>query len=431
MKKTILTVLAVVVALVTVLSITGFALANQTETTPADVEAVRLGLTIEAPAFVKAGEPIRMQVVTRPGERPVPEAEVWGINLSNVTAYTSLAADVASISQASGFLLGTTNDRGYVEPAPQIWREGKYMLIAIKPNFDPGFAFMKVTSRIPLTLRAPDTARVDETITMTVTGPDGEGIPRVAMFAIPLQNAVDGTITNRSYDQLLEDADAYAEILDDPETEAKWKEDPQAYESIVNMRRYFIGFTDRNGQLNHAFDEAGPYLMIAAKRGYVPDFHLIKITGSQLYLQAPDSARVNEPVTMRVTNSSGQGVFRVAIFAVPLLSVTDNTYSNIDQLLKEAEEYAQILEQPTTDSGLINSETYSDSTLNIRRYLIGFTDRNGEFTYQFLAAGPYLLIAAKCGYTPDFHIIKINRLQPIPVELESTKVQENELVIKK
>ena len=430
MKKAILTTLAIVVALVTVLSITGFAMA-QAELRPTDAVANRLGLLIKAPAAVKAGEPIEIQVVTRPGERPVPDAEVWAVNLNTLTPDVVLAPDIASLSRVNGFLLGTTNDRGYVDPAPRIWREGRYILVAIKPNFDPGFALMSVTSRIPLDLRAPDTAKMDETITMTVTGPDGEGIYRAAIFAIPLQNTtIDDTIRNGSYDQLLEDAERYVEITDDPEAEAELRaEDPQAYERIMNMKRYLIGFTDRNGELHHAFDKTGTYLLIAAKRGYVPDFSIIRVTDRQLHLQAPDSARVNEPVTMRVSDSSGQGVYRVALFAVPLLSLTDDNSSYIDQLLKEAEAYAELLEHPNADGNLTTDDRLYNDTLNIRRYLIGFTDRNGEFTYRFPKAGPYLLIAAKCGYTPDFHIIKITKLQITPVDITPEKLKEAHLTI--
>jgi uncharacterized GH25 family protein len=428
MKKVILTTLAIVVALSTVLSITGFAMA-ETETRPVEVEAERLGLAINAPAVVKAGESIRIQIVTRPGERPVPQAEVWAVNLNSLTNDTAPAADIASLSQANGILLGTTNERGYVDPAPSIMREGRYMLVAIKPNFAPGFAMIKVTSRVPLSLRAPDTAKAGQTVTMTVTGPDGQGIPRAAVFAIPLRNT-DGTVRNGNYDQLLEDAEAYAEIIDNPDAEAELRVNPQAYNRIMEMRRYFIGFTDGNGQLNHAFDEAGPHLLIAAKRGYMPDFHIIKITGGQLELRAPDSAKAGEPVTMRVTESSGQGVYNAAIFAVPLLGMTDDTNSNIDQLLKEAEAYAQMLERPTVDGSPTTNERAYDSTFNIRRYLIGFTDRNGEFTYRFQQEGPYLLIAAKCGYTPDFHIIKITdklRPTPMPAELAPMKVEEAQI----
>ncbi len=429
MKKVILTTLAIVVALSTVLTITGFALA-ETESSPVEVQVERLGLAINAPAKVKAGEPIRIQIVTLPGERPVPGAEVWAVHLNSLSN-TAPTADVASLTQANGFLLGVTNDRGYVEPAPQIMREGRYVLVAIKPNYAPGFAFMSVTSRLPLHLRAPDTARVGETITMTVSGPDGTGIPRAAIFAVPLRNS-DGIDMNDSYDRLLNDAADYAEIIDDPDAEAELKSNPEAYNRIMEMRRYFIGLTDERGHLSHAFNESGPYLLIAAKRGYVPDFHVIRVTGSQLDLRAPDSAKINEPVTMTVTDSSGQGVPRVAIFAIPLLSLTDSRDSNIDQLIKEAEEYAQMLERPTVDGSSNTLEGYNDSTLNIRRYLIGFTNEYGQFTYGFPQAGPYLLIAAKCGYTPDFHIIKIVdkvRPTPTPAELAPVKPEAAEIEI--
>ena len=58
-----------------------------------------------------------------------------------------------------------------------------------------------------------------------------------------------------------------------------------------------------------------------------------------------------------------------------------------------------------------NSETNAELN-SIGRYRIGFTDRNGELTHRFRRAGPYLLIAAKCGYIPDFSIIKIKGLEP-------------------
>ena len=47
-----------------------------------------------------------------------------------------------------------------------------------------------------------------------------------------------------------------------------------------------------------------------------------------------------------------------------------------------------------------------------------------------VVVGPYLLIAAKCGYTPDFHIIKItdNKLRPEPMraDLAPMNVEESE-----
>ena len=430
MKKVILTTLAIVLAVSTVLSITGFAMADN-EPTPDEAVAVRMGLVIHTPATAKVGEPIRIQIVTRPGERPVPRAEVWAVNIDKNPNDMSLTADAASLTQCNAILLGTTNDRGYVDPAPRIWERGKYILVAIKPNYAPGFSWMKITSRVPLTLRAPDSGRINQSINMKVMNPDGAGVPRVAMFAIPLFNAADNAAGTGNYDQQLRDAEAYADILEDPEAEAELKADTDAYNRAMNMRRYFIGFTDRNGDFTHRFSQPGPYLLIAAKCGYVPDFHIIKITGSQLHLRVQDTAKVGERVPMLVTDSSGQGVGQVALFAIPLLNTTqDGTITgDYERWLKYAEAYADSLENPSLQpDSSIGPEAYDQ----IRRYFIGFTDRHGNFTYSFQQAGPYLLIAAKCGYTPDFHIIKITKLEreKATAELAPVRVEEANISFK-
>ncbi len=278
MKKVILTTLALVLAVSTVLSVTGFALAQNERVPGEEAVAVRMGLVIRAPLVAKAGEPLRIQIVTRPGERPVPDAEVWAVNIDNNPSDVVLTADVASLSQCNAIRLGTTNDRGYIDPPPRIWEKGKYLLVAIKPNYAPGFAMMKITSRVPLTLRAPDTARVGQVVPMSVTDPSGQGVGRVAIFAIPLLSITqDGTISG-DYDGWLKSAEAYAEMLENPSPTTDSSIMPEAYNEIS---RYFIGFTDRSGNISHRFSQAGPYLIIAAKCGYTPDFHIIKITRLQ------------------------------------------------------------------------------------------------------------------------------------------------------
>jgi len=98
MKKVILTTLALVLAVSTVLSVTGFALAQNERVPGEEAVAVRMGLVIRAPLVAKAGEPLRIQIVTRPGERPVPDAEVWAVNIDNNPSDVVLTADVASLS---------------------------------------------------------------------------------------------------------------------------------------------------------------------------------------------------------------------------------------------------------------------------------------------------------------------------------------------
>ena len=111
------------------------------------------------------------------------------------------------------------------------------MLVAIKPHYDPGFFMMKIAPRVPLILRAPDTARLGQIVPLSVTVPNGQGVPHAALFAIPLLSTTDRADVTADYDQLLEDANAYAAMLEDPAAEAELKADPQAYDRILKVSR--------------------------------------------------------------------------------------------------------------------------------------------------------------------------------------------------
>ncbi len=278
MKKVLLTTVALVIALTLTMPLAGVAMAK-TEPPLEEVTAVRLGLAIQAPDSAKVGQPLRIRVVTRPGERPVYRAQVWAININDIRNDTTSAEDYASLAERCGHLLGWTNQRGYVYPPPRIWRAGKYVLVAIKPHFIPGFTLIKIEPRVPLTLTAPESAITGQRVTMTVTEPVQKPVPRAAIFAIPLRNLVDETDQTGSYDQLLKDAEAYAEMVADPDVEAELMEDKEAYNRICKLRRYFVGFTNRDGKLTHRFWRVGLHLLIAAKCGYIPDFSIIKIKG--------------------------------------------------------------------------------------------------------------------------------------------------------
>lgn len=82
----------------------------------------------------------------------------------------------------------------------------------------------------------------------------------------------------------------------------------------------------------------------------------------------------------------------------------------------------------------IGEETESQD--QIRGYFPGFTDDSGNFEYRFKKAGVHLLIAAKCGYTPDFQIIKITGPEPAtaervnPVQVEAVRIDEVKISLK-
>ena len=277
MKKVLLTTIATVIALTMVLSWAGLAMA-ESEPTLKKAEAIRLGLAVQAPDSAKVGQPLKIRVVTRPGERPVYRVQVWAININDMISDVASTEDYASIAEKCGKLLGWTNRRGYVYPPPRIWRAGEYVLVAIKPHYIPGFARIKIVPPVPLTLTAPDSARVGQQVTMRVTEPCNKPVPRAAIFAIPLRNLTNDSNQTNTYDHLLSDAQLYAELVTNPEIEDELMADKETYNRITSIRRYFIGFTDSCGKRTHRFWRAGPYLLIAAKCGYIPDFSLIRIT---------------------------------------------------------------------------------------------------------------------------------------------------------
>ena len=268
MKKALLATLASVIALVMMLPLTSAAMA-QPELPVKEATAIKLALAIQAPDSAKVGQPLIIRVVTRPGGRPVYKAQVWAININDIKTEDADTEEYAALAEKCGHLLGWTNARGYVDPPPRIGKAGKYVLIATKPHFVPGFTKIKIEPRVPLIIRAPETARVGQKVLMEVTEPDQKPVPTAAIFAIPLRNVVEEDKQSGGYDQLLREAQAYVDSVTDPEADAE----------LNYMRRYLIGFTDQNGELTHRFWRVGPHLLIAAKCGYIPDFTIIRIKG--------------------------------------------------------------------------------------------------------------------------------------------------------
>jgi hypothetical protein len=49
------------------------------------------------------------------------------------------------------------------------------------------------------------------------------------------------------------------------------------YEALVSLKGIFLGKTNEDGLVKHAFDEPGRYLLVAVKKGYFPGFRRIAI----------------------------------------------------------------------------------------------------------------------------------------------------------
>jgi hypothetical protein len=64
------------------------------------------------------------------------------------------------------------------------------------------------------------------------------------------------------------------------------------YEALVSVHGIFIGRTNENGRLQHVFEDAGGYLLVTVKRGYIPGWTPINIIDqTQQPVVTPQSPR--------------------------------------------------------------------------------------------------------------------------------------------
>ncbi|MBI2850353.1 MAG: hypothetical protein HYX80_04845, partial [Chloroflexi bacterium] len=92
------------------------------------------------------------------------------------------------------------------------------------------------------------------------------------------------------------------------------------YESILEKHAIFLGRTGDDGRVAHAFKQAGGYILVAAKNGYLPGITRIRVGENikALGIKAPKRAPVGEEVTIgvfaRLTQEAveGAGVWAVS-----------------------------------------------------------------------------------------------------------------------
>jgi hypothetical protein len=162
------------------------------------------------------------------------------------------------------------------------------------------------------------------------------------------------------------------------------------YESIIGNHGAYLGRTGQDGRLACTLEQAGRYILVAARNGYVPGFtHIgVRDTISALGIRTPKRAPVGQPVSMGVFDRITQNpVAGAGIWAV--------TRDDIEALKQEA----QALKE---DAVVAAEEKDYESLVNARGLFLGRTDENGKLDYTFNDAGAYLLVAVKRGYFPGF-----------------------------
>ncbi len=176
------------------------------------------------------------------------------------------------------------------------------------------------------------------------------------------------------------------------------------YESIADIHGTFIGRTGEDGRLYHAFDEAGVYVLMAARRGYHPGFTPIRIGEGirALAIKAPEKAMPGEEVLMTVyQRGTEETVANAGIWAV--------SRENVEALKADITALRE-------DTGVSAEEMDYESVVDLHGRFLGRTDEYGQLRYIFDAEGGYLLIAVHRGYVPGRAPIRIgNPLQALTI----------------
>ncbi len=329
-------------------------------------------MVIRNPVTVQVLEPVSIRVVevsTMPVETPVPGAGVWAVNYVNTLASLT---DQDAVS-AVGIFLGWTDQEGYVSPKPYFTDPGRYYLVAFKGGFVPAISKISVEPLKEMTIQGPETAYTGQTCEFTVLETNGSAVAGAGVWAILNQNQ------------------AELNSLDDKTA------------SMITSQGIFLGWTNNLGQVYHAFDKSGKYLLLAAKQGYKPAFSKISI------LEMKELA-IRNPATVMI------------LTAVPI-RVVEKSVLTVEIPVGEAGVWAISMDKAAKINEIPDYAAFAKTN----GIFLGWTDQTGYvMPYpRFSTVGQYWLIAIKDGYVPGISQIAVIAPTPVKATAMSVKPAEN------
>lgn len=415
MKKILSFVLTAVLAFA--LLVPGATTVMAQEGTEADPEvSLRLALAIRAPRIAEAGQPVKIKVVEKRTHRSVAGVDVYAVKVEKIkemlinsegTTFSSAVERYVDLAEEQNNLIGTTDNNGEIEPV--FSETGRYLLVAVKDGFIPGFARIGIVLSVQkaLAIRVPGIAEVGQPVTIKVIEKHiHRPVSGAMVYALKVGGANEVSTTAEVRAVLIK-----ADATDSVEAEN--------YAALVSEEDNYIGQTDEDGKLIHKFEEAGRYVLVAVSKGYKPGFARIGIkpfVPRALAIKAPRVAGVNQPVRIKVLERNhSKPVFKAAVYAVKVdvlneIIATANV-SNITDAVR-AEEYAVVVKD--------------------RGAFIDWTDKNGEVVHTFDETGRYILVAVKDGYIPGFARIGITLTMKRALAIKAPKTAGiNQLVTMK
>jgi len=170
------------------------------------------------------------------------------------------------------------------------------------------------------------------------------------------------------------------------------------YEALCGRYGEFLGKTGGHGELDHTFDQAGQYLLVAIKNHYYPGF--AKLTVRQmpkaLGIRAPRIAPVDTDVTMTVFERRTQEpVAGAGIWAF--------SRENAVSIKTQIDASRETMQDSAQDHDF-------ETVLNNFGPFLGRTNNDGQLTHKFEEAGAYILVTWKSGYRPGFAPLTVRTL---------------------
>jgi len=394
-------------ALVTLVTAAAPAMAQNEEEVTDGSSPLIDGLAIIAPLRAPTGQPVTMTVLKRSDATPAVGAGVWALTreqaevLSEQVAalresgeITAADTDWESLVEVYGIFLGRTDERGKLEHSFD--EAGRYVLIAVKLGYVPGRTGIAIgTARRALGIRAPERAPVGEAVQMTVFEKNTQE---------PVAGAGVWALTREQAEHLQDEVAALKEAGETVSEDFDW-------ESLVSVRGIFLGRTADDGSLEYSFDEAGGYLLVTVKRGYLPGRKGIVIGNpiQLLSMEVQRWAEVGETVPMTVfERRSGDPVEGAGVWAL--------TREQAENLRDEISAMRESSEESLADVDW-------ESRMDLTGIFLGRTDERGELEHAFNEAGGYALVTVKPGYIPGLAFIVIRMPQAEAVQPDGAQLQ--------
>ena len=328
-------------------------------------------LGIDGPGRVEVGDDATFEVLDRNAQEPVQGAGVYAFppHLREVDISFDDDPSAEILAKWGGIFLGRTNDDG--EITHEFGRAGAYLVVAVKRGYTPGLTKLLVypKSLETLTIKSPSEAEVGEEVPFVVYGGSDEvAVSGAAMYGFPSNLPV---ILN--------------ELREEPTNEL-----------LTRWQGVFMGRTDDDGGLMHAFRRAGTYVVVAVKKDYIPGVTKLMVFGESVHtlgIEGPGRVEVGDDATFKVFDRNAQEpVPSAGVYAFPS-HITEADLSFDD------DPSAEILAKW---DGIF----------------LGRTDEGGKVTHEFERAGAYLVVAVKKEYTPG-----LTKLLVYPKSLETLTIK--------